>query len=200
VLPSPKIEQMPQRDHQFARNVSGEVKNLNRCYQCSMCSDGCPVAYAMDYYPNEIIYMAHLGLKEKVLQSKAIWLCLSCNTCATRCPNEIDIVRLMDVLRGQSLREGIKSPVSKIPQFHKAFVEGIRKRGRVDTVELILNYELKTLDVFSSLKKFREQTSYALEMFRKGKLKLPFRKKHGQKRTEELFKNVLSSGKIREGV
>ena len=193
-MTSPKIEQIPQRDHQFARSVTGEVKNLNRCYQCSMCSDGCPVAYTMDYYPNEIIYMARLGLKEKVLKSKTIWLCLSCHACATRCPNEIDIVHLMDVLRQQSLEEGIKSPVNKIPQFHKAFVKGIRNRGRVDTAELALNYELKTFDVFSSLKNFKEQIGFALEMFRKGKIKFPFRKKHGQKKTEELFKNVLSSG------
>ncbi len=191
MLPSPKIEKIPLRDYEFSRKITAEVKNLNRCYQCSMCSDGCPVAYAMDYHPNEIIYMARMGLKEKVLQSKAIWVCVSCQTCATRCPNEIEIVHLMDVLRRQSLQERVKSSVDKIPQFHKAFVKGIRKRGRVDAVELLLNYELKTLDVFSSFKKFREESSLALEMLRKGKLKFPFRKKHGQKKTEKVFKKVL---------
>ena len=191
MLPSPKIEKIPLRDYEFSRKIAAEVKNLNRCYQCSMCSDGCPVAYAMDYHPNEIIYMARMGLKEKVLQSKAIWVCVSCQTCATRCPNEIEIVHLMDVLRRQSLEARVKSSEDKIPQFHKAFVKGIRKRGRVDAVELLLNYELKTLDVFSSFKKFREESSLALEMLRKGKLKFPFRKKHGQKKTEKVFKKVL---------
>ena len=57
-----------------------------------MCSDGCPVAYVMDYYPNQIIHMVRLGLKDKILNSTTIWLCASCETCATRCPNEIDIV------------------------------------------------------------------------------------------------------------
>ena len=194
MLPSPTIEKIPLRDYKFSRKITEEVKNLNRCYQCSMCSDGCPVAYAMDYHPNEIIYMARMGLKEKALRSKAIWVCVSCQTCATRCPNEIEIVHLMDVLRGQSLQEGVKSSVDKIPQFHEAFVKGIKNRGRVDTIELILNYELKTRDVFSSLKKFREQGSQGLEMLRKGKFKLPFRKKHGQKKTEELFKKILSAG------
>jgi heterodisulfide reductase subunit C len=157
-----------------------------------MCSNGCPVAYAMDYHPNEIIYMIRLGLKDKVLQSKAMWVCISCETCATRCPNEIEIVHLMDILRRQSLQEKTKSSTAKAPQFHKSFINGIRKRGRVDTVELLLNYELKTLDVFSSFKKIIEQSSQALEMLRKGKFKLPFRKKHGQKKTEALFNKVLT--------
>ena len=129
---SPTIEKIPLGDNTFTRKITEEVKNLNRCYQCSMCSDGCPVAYAMDYYPNQIIHLVRLGLKEKVLPSTTIWLCASCETCATRCPNEIEIVRLMDVLRSESLKEGIKSPVAKISKFHQAFVEQIRKKGRID--------------------------------------------------------------------
>jgi len=189
---SPTIEKIPLRDNAFSRKITEEVKNLNRCYQCSMCSDGCPVAYAMDYYPNQIIHLVRLGLKEKVLQSTTIWLCASCETCATRCPNEIEIVRLMDVLRSESLEEGIKSPVSKISEFHQAFVEQIRKRGRVDEASLMINYELKTGD-FLSLKKMRELVSLALQMFRKGKVKLPSMKRHSRKAINDIFKKVFSS-------
>ena len=64
---SPTIEKMPRRDNAFSRKIAEEVKNLNRCYQCSMCSDGCPVVFAMDYYPNQIIHLVRLGIKEKVL-------------------------------------------------------------------------------------------------------------------------------------
>jgi len=156
-----------------------------------MCSDGCPVAYAMDYYPNQIIHMVRLGLKERVLQSTAIWLCASCETCATRCPNEIKIVCLMDVLRNESLEEGIKSPVSKISKFHQVFVEQIRKKGRVDEESLMINYELKTGD-FLSLKKMRELASLALQMFRKGKVQLPLIKRYSAKAVDEIFNKVYS--------
>ena len=191
MLLSPTIEKIPPRDHEFSRKIRAEVRNLARCYQCSMCSDGCPVAYAMDYHPNEIIYMVRLGLKEKVLQTRAIWICASCETCATRCPNEIEIVRMMDVLRSESVKEGFKSPVNKISKFHQVFMEEIRKRGRVDEGSLLLNYELKTGDLLS-FKKIREEGSLGLRMFRKGKLKLPSRKKHAQKEVEEIFKKVFS--------
>lgn len=189
--PSPTMEKIRLRDDKFSRKIRAEVRNLDRCYQCSMCSDGCPVAYAMDYYPNQIIHMVRLGLKERALQSSAIWLCASCETCATRCPNEIEIVRLMDVLRNESLKEGYKNPVSNIAKFHKVFVEQIRKRGRVDEASLLLNYELKSGD-FLSFRKMREEASLGLEMFRKGKLKLPSRKRYAPKAVNNIFKKAFS--------
>ncbi len=184
-------ERIRLREREFSRKVTAEVRNLARCYQCSMCSDGCPVAYAMDYFPNQIIHMVRVGLKEKVLRSKAIWLCASCETCATRCPNEIEIVGLMDVLRRESLREGFEGPLGKIPKFHKVFVEQIRKRGRIDEARLLINYELKTRD-FLPLEKFREDANLGLEMYRKGKLKLPSMKKHSAKAIKKIFQKVFS--------
>lgn len=196
---NPGVEKIPRRDQEFIRKIRAEgITHLDRCYQCSACSDGCPVAYAMDYHPHQIMYMVKLGLKEKVLKSKTIWTCVSCETCATRCPNGIEIVHLMDVLRKESLQQGFKSPVNKIPKFHRIFMKEIRKRGRVNEVGLLLNYELKTGD-FLSLKKIREEGSLGLMMFRKGKLKFPSiktRKIPGQKEVEEIFKKVSSSGEI----
>ncbi len=192
--PSPTAEKISLPDREFLRKVRAGVKNLDRCYQCSMCSDGCPVAYAMDYYPNQIIHLVRLGQKEKVLKSTAIWLCVSCETCATRCPNQIEIVRLMDVLRGESLKGGYKGPLNNISKFHKVFVDQIRKKGRVDETSLLLNYELSSRD-FLSLEKFREEAKLGLEMFRKGKIKLPSLKRYSPKAINSIFKKVFSKAK-----
>ena len=184
-------EQIRLGDREFSRKICGQVKNLSRCYQCSMCSDGCPVAYAMDYYPNQIIHLVRLGLKEKALQSTAIWICASCETCASRCPNDIEIVHMMDVLRGESLEAGFKSPVQNISKFHEVFLGQIRKKGRIDEGSLLLSYELKTLD-FLSAGKLREEGRLGLEMFRKGKLKLPSGKRYAHRAVKEIFKKVHS--------
>jgi len=195
-LGTPRIEKIPIRDHEFSRNIRTEgIANLGRCYQCSICSDGCPVAYAMDYYPHQLIHMVQLGLKEKVLQSRAIWVCASCETCATRCPNEIDIVRLMDVLRQESIQEGFKSSVNEIPQFHRVFMKEIQKSGRVHELGLVFRYKLKIRDFFS-LKKIGEDASLGLKMFSKGKLKLFSQKMRRQKEVKWLFKKVLHDREI----
>ena len=184
-------EKIPLRNNEFTQKIAAEVRYLNRCYQCSMCSDGCPVAYAMDYYPNQIIHLVRLGIKDKVLNSTTIWLCASCETCATRCPNEIEIVRLMDILREESVKAGVNSRVSNILKFHQAFLDQIRKKGRINEVSLMIGYELKSRE-FLSIAKIKELTNMALGMFKKGKIKLPSVKRHSTGNIKSIYKKVFS--------
>jgi heterodisulfide reductase subunit C len=184
-------EKIPLRNNEFTQKIAAEVRYLNRCYQCSMCSDGCPVAYAMDYYPNQLIHLVRLGIKDKVLNSTTIWLCASCETCATRCPNEIEIVRLMDILREESVKTGVNSRVSNILKFHQAFLDQIRKKGRINEVSLMIGYELKSRE-FLSIAKIKELTNMALGMFKKGKIKPPSLTRHSTRHIKSIYKKVFS--------
>ncbi|MFC1938576.1 4Fe-4S dicluster domain-containing protein [Chloroflexota bacterium] len=92
----------------FARKVkeiSGE--DIALCYQCGMCSAGCPIGFAMDVLPNQIIRLVQLGLEEDIAKSKTIWLCASCLTCSVRCPRGLDLAKVMEALRLISLRKNI---------------------------------------------------------------------------------------------
>jgi heterodisulfide reductase subunit C len=131
------------------KQVSGE--KLDRCYQCFTCSLGCPVSPEMDYPPDQIIRMVQLGLKDRVLNSSAIWICLGCETCVARCPNEIDILRVMDTLREMALDEKIKGKESDIPVFHRAFLYPIKIFGKQYELGLIALTLLKTRDFFGFL-------------------------------------------------
>jgi len=156
-------------DPDFAQEIKEKsLAHLERCYQCLACSSGCPVAYAMDYPPHQLLRMAQLGLKDRVLNSSTIWLCASCETCATRCPNDIDIVRVMDVLRERAIREG-RTKNTNIPRFHSIFLECIRITGRVHELTLILRYMLTSGDIFKFGKLIGDMI-LGLKMFLKGKL------------------------------
>ena len=185
------IEKIPLRNNEFTQKIAAEVRYLNRCYQCSMCSDGCPVAYVMDYYPNQLIHLVRLGLKDKVLNSTTIWLCASCETCATRCPNEIEIVRLMDILREESVKAGVNNKVSNILKFHQTFLDQIRKKGRIDEVSLMMSYEMKSRQ-FLSVSKLKELADMALGMLKKGKIKFPSFKRHSTREIKSIYKKVFT--------
>ncbi len=134
---------------QQVRRVSGE--KLDRCYQCFTCSLGCPVSLEMDYYPDQIIRMVQLGLKQQVLSSSAIWMCLGCETCVARCPNEIDILRVFDTLREIALQEKVTGKEKIGPIFHQTFLAPIRWFGKAYEVGLIVLLKLKTRDFFTDL-------------------------------------------------
>jgi heterodisulfide reductase subunit D len=80
------------------------------CYQCGTCSGSCPTAPAMDYTPRHILHMLRLGLGDRVLRSRAIWLCTTCYSCTTRCPREIKITDAMIGLRRLAVGRGLELP------------------------------------------------------------------------------------------
>ncbi|MFQ6067268.1 MAG: 4Fe-4S dicluster domain-containing protein [bacterium] len=140
-------------------------KELHQCYHCLKCSAGCPISFAMDWTPNQIIRMVQLELKERVLSSSTIWLCASCETCTTRCPNEVDLPTIMDALKEMAVRNGIRSQQAAIQTFHRVFLNCIREYGRIHEVSLLAFYKLLSLNPF-------EDMGLGMKMFNKGKLSL----------------------------
>ena len=90
-------------------------ENVYLCYQCVKCSAGCPLAEYFDISPNQVMRAVQLGREDLVLNSRTIWLCASCQTCTTRCPQGIDLARIMDALKTIAVEEGIKP---KVPEDH----------------------------------------------------------------------------------
>lgn len=113
------------------------------CYQCRKCTSGCPLTFAMDYTPDQIVRFLILGLEERVLASRTIWVCSSCETCTTRCPNDIDIAGLMDHLKEEAHARGIVPPECRtVRTFHQAFLDDVARRGRVFEAGLLQRYML----------------------------------------------------------
>ena len=124
---------------------------INMCWQCMTCTNGCPVAHAMDYNPNAIVELARMGLKKEVLESSAIWLCVGCNTCALRCPNLIDMAALNDTLRKFAIEENVKVAQPGILEFHRTVLRSIRNHGRTHKLGIMLWYKFYRRDWFSDI-------------------------------------------------
>ncbi|MBK5092488.1 MAG: 4Fe-4S dicluster domain-containing protein [Actinobacteria bacterium] len=126
-------------------------QKVRSCYQCKKCSAGCPVAFAMDLLPHEVMRMVVYGQEARLLGSSTIWLCASCETCSTRCPNEIDIAGVMDGLRRMAVDEGVIPAEPEIAAFHKSFLAGIKLAGKTNEPVLIGAYKALSRRVFDDL-------------------------------------------------
>ena len=124
------------------REQSGE--DILGCFYCQKCTIGCPTAYVMDYQPAQLLRMIQLGQKDKVLGSSAIWMCVACETCGTRCPNRIRLAPVMDVLRQMALKEGYK-PEPAVYALHRSFLDSIKLWGRVHELSLIMEHKVRCL-------------------------------------------------------
>jgi heterodisulfide reductase subunit C len=117
---------------QRVERISGE--DLSKCYQCGNCSGGCPVAFAMDVSPSNIIRLLQLGQEEQALKANTMWLCVSCLQCYSRCPKFVDLSKILEALRQIGLRKGKDHVIpSKLPvdvlehSPQQALVAGFRK-------------------------------------------------------------------------
>lgn len=117
------VQTIPREDSFLSEVVGASGAKLQDCFQCQKCSAGCPVNFAMDILPNQIMRHIQYGHREKVLCSKTIWICAYCYACSVRCPNDIDIAKIMDTLRNMSLRSGAKSGEKDVTAFHSLFLE-----------------------------------------------------------------------------
>jgi heterodisulfide reductase subunit C len=140
-----ELEIHPEEIFQFSDSVK-KLSNvdINVCYQCRKCTSGCPVAYAMDYTPTQILHAARLGLKGLVLGSTTIWLCAGCETCVTLCPQDVNIINAMDAMRVIAINEGYKPKETEVADFYRYSLNNIqlfgRQPGENQTIPGLFNY------------------------------------------------------------
>jgi len=166
--------------------------NVRECYQCGKCTAGCPVADRMDLRPSVIMRMLQSGDEtalEEVLRSKSIWLCLTCETCYSRCPMELDIPKVMDYLREKSFMEGkVHAEAHNIVAFHESFLNSVEQNGRLHEIGLVLGYKLHSGKLF-------QDVMLAPEMFAKGKLHIWPERIKDKKSFARLFKDQFKNKK-----
>ncbi|MGA1975255.1 MAG: 4Fe-4S dicluster domain-containing protein [Conexivisphaerales archaeon] len=128
-----------------------EGKRIFECMQCGTCGGACPVSFAMDRTPRQIINLVRSGRMDEALRSETIWLCASCYNCAAQCPAGIRITDVMYTLKVASTELGIHHKNSLGPIFAKTMVKQLEANGRISEVSLILGVAKHKLSLLTTL-------------------------------------------------
>jgi heterodisulfide reductase subunit C len=119
-------------------------EKIKSCIQCGTCTGSCPVSYAMDIPPRELIALFRAGDLETLLNSKSIWVCASCYSCQSRCPSLIKITDIIYALKRLAMEKGIYPPKFPVYSLSQSFVKIMNRYGRVHEPTLLVYYLLKT--------------------------------------------------------
>jgi len=162
--------------------------DVNWCFQCGECASGCPVSHAMDYTPTQLMHAIQLGLSELVLNSRTMWLCASCLTCTTRCPQDVDIAEVLDSVKIIAQKRGIKPQIPVVPKFSKHFLRNIRWFGRTYELGMVAMLKMATLNFF-------QDAGLGLRMLKKGKFNiLPWF--HGSRAVRRIAKRAKAQEEL----
>lgn len=127
--------------------------DINACLQCKKCTNGCPVAEYTSSSPAEIIKKLQLGAGEELLDSEIVWTCVSCATCFSRCPMEIDMARVMDALRVMAEETGAAKPAGNMPLMNKILLGTIKTFGRTYDLGAMALYKAGTASYMRDIDK-----------------------------------------------
>jgi len=142
----------PARRRDFLSEVDSlSGQHVELCYHCHTCSAGCLVSASMPHGPDRMLRLIELGERSQALAAPDIWLCVGCETCTARCPNGIDVARVMDTLRHLSLAAGATRETRRLRLFHDIYMKVVRYTGRSSEALMLGLYKVLGLDLFSDL-------------------------------------------------
>ena len=112
--------------------------NPRKCMKCGKCSGACPAYDEMEYHPHQFVSMVEAGKIEELMQSKSIYMCLSCFACVERCPRGVEPATFIEAARLALIRQQGKNHLKaedvpaklndKLPQ--QAIVSAFRKYSK----------------------------------------------------------------------
>lgn len=173
-------------------------QNITECFQCRRCAAGCTVGEETGITPDRLIRYIIAGDREAAINNKLVWQCVSCYTCGTRCPNNIQCGRITETLKKMSKEEKFEVLNPNIAYFHDSFVQGCTRWGRVNEIEFMGFYELKNIGRNLLIFKFKNaydeivsQLKLGLSMFKQKRLHLKLHTSTGRKELKQFYKIAM---------
>jgi heterodisulfide reductase subunit C len=161
------------------------AKNIAACMQCGSCTGSCGSSHKMDYTPRRLWRLVQAGLKEEIFNSRTFWLCSNCYFCTLRCPRGLPLTDTMAALKRAAMTEG-RFTDKKSPLFYRAFLDTVRRHGRVRETELMGRYFLAMRNPSIPL----SFTPLGMKLIVKGKIAWHIPGLGGQGKLDVLYRKV----------
>jgi heterodisulfide reductase subunit C len=131
------------------------------------------MAEHMDLLPNQLVRLVQMERLDRALRCEAIWKCVSCMTCSTRCPKSVDCAGVLDALRQLAVEHGVASEERhRTVLFQQAFLDNIRRNGRLCELELIGVFKTKAFLADRNIPLLMKDALLAPQLIKRGKFHL----------------------------
>ena len=93
------------KQHLIEEMLRRSGANPKKCIKCGKCSGACPAYSEMEYHPHQFANMFVNGDIEILLESDAVFKCMSCMACVERCPKGVAPGKLIEAIRLEIIRK-----------------------------------------------------------------------------------------------
>jgi len=100
-------------DRQFKRQVSQMAESVTACFVCGSCSAVCPeTLFDETRDPRRFIRKVTMGLRDEALADEFKDICATHFRCISRCPQGVQISRIMNAIKQCAIEDGYSYPVT----------------------------------------------------------------------------------------
>lgn len=156
---------------------------IYNCYQCGKCTAGCPLSDVFEYEPNQIIRLVQSGKIDSIIKSNSIFLCLSCEICSSRCPQDVHIATIMNFIRNEAWKAD-RFKIKSISRFYKMFLRIVGRTGRSFEPGLLISLNFLSGRLFNDM-------DLALDILKKRKIRLLPEFVKGRKEITKIIKKYI---------
>lgn len=92
---------------QMVQGYGVNATSISSCFTCRECSNACPICLDTSVFdPLKIIRLACFGLKDVLIRSPSIWLCLDCRSCMSACSQGVKGLLIIHQIQQVAYEEG----------------------------------------------------------------------------------------------
>ncbi len=171
------VDEHPEHEHIVTPEEAEELNEADLCIQCGACHYACPVVEINDEFFGPAAFAKAYRFEADVRdnarterlielheEGQGLWDCVKCFECAEACPKDVNPIEKITKLHQMLFREGVAT--SNVATRHAVgFKNSIAKHGMLDEGTLVL---------YSEGPSIVKHIPVALQMFRKGKIVLPW--------------------------
>ena len=171
------VEEHPEHEHIVTPEEADRLLEADLCIQCGACHYACPALEVNDSFLGPAAFAKAYRFEadvrdqardERLLElhseEQGIWDCVKCFECAEVCPKDVNPIDKITKLHLMLFKEGVAT--SNVATRHAVgFKHSIAKHGMLDEGGLVL---------YSEGPGIVKHIPVALQMFRKGKIVMPW--------------------------
>lgn len=99
--------------------------DVSACFNCGNCTAVCPLSEGSSNFPRRLIRYGQIGMEDRLLADRDLWMCYYCGECSETCPREAEPGEYMASARRYAISRydvtGLSGLMIRRPAFHAVF-------------------------------------------------------------------------------
>ncbi len=88
--------------------------DVSACFNCGNCTAVCPLSEDDVNFPRRLIRFGQVGMEDRLLASRELWLCYYCGECSQTCPRQADPGQYMAAARRYAISRYDPTGISRV--------------------------------------------------------------------------------------